>query len=132
MTVFVDTSALYALLDAKDPAHPRAQHVFAELQKDTTALLTTSYVVIESVALLQRRAGIHPARMLHDRLVPLLDMEWIDPATHEAAMTALLSAGRRGISLVDWTSFLVMRRQGLEVAFAFDDDFERQGFRVLG
>jgi predicted nucleic acid-binding protein len=31
---------------------------------------------------------------------------------------------------VDWTSFLFMRREGIEVAFAVDQDFVAQGFRV--
>ena len=37
----------------------------------------------------------------------------------------------RDVSLVDWTSFEVMRRLGIEQAFAFNDDFAAQGFGVL-
>jgi predicted nucleic acid-binding protein len=33
--------------------------------------------------------------------------------------------------LVDWTSFLVMRRLGIDRAFTFDPDFTAQGFRVV-
>lgn len=41
----------------------------------------------------------------------------------------MLAAGRR-VSLVDWTSFLVMRRRGITTAFAFDADFAAEGFQV--
>ncbi len=43
-------------------------------------------------------------------------------------MAALCAAGRRRLSLVDCTSFEVMRRHGIEEALALDDDFARQGF----
>ena len=44
---------------------------------------------------------------------------------------ALLAAGRRTVSLVDWVSFLVMRRHGVRRAFTFDQDFAVEGFEVL-
>ena len=34
----------------------------------------------------------------------------------------MLAAGVRDVSLVDWTSFELMRRLGVAEAFAFDDD----------
>jgi predicted nucleic acid-binding protein len=54
---------------------------------------------------------------------------WIDAATHEIAVNTLLAAGRRGLSLVDCISFVVMRRLGLKEVLALDRDFARQGFR---
>jgi predicted nucleic acid-binding protein len=43
----------------------------------------------------------------------------------------MLVAGRRSVSLVDWTSFLVMRRRGISTAFALDPDFAVEGFEVM-
>jgi uncharacterized protein len=43
----------------------------------------------------------------------------------------VLAAGRRQISLVDWTSFTVMRERSITHAFAFDNDFESQGFETF-
>ena len=50
---------------------------------------------------------------------------------HDLAGTALLAAGRRDISLVDFSSFQVMRRMELRRAFAFDPHFSEQGFEVV-
>jgi predicted nucleic acid-binding protein len=47
-------------------------------------------------------------------------------------VAALLAAATSDVSLVDWTSFELMRRKGIETALTFDDDFERQGFRTSG
>ena len=40
----------------------------------------------------------------------------------------MLAAGRRNVSLVDWTSFELMRAKGITNALAFDDDFDERGF----
>lgn len=56
---------------------------------------------------------------------------WVDGATHEAGVHAVLTAGRRGLGLVDCVSFVLMRRLGLKRVFAFDPHFKEQGFEVL-
>lgn len=131
MTVFVDTSALYALVDAQDPRHAVAAGMLRRLQDETGGLVSHEYVIVETIALVQRRLGLVAVASLVDDLLPLVEAEWVDPDLHRAAREALLAGGQRGISLVDWTSFLVMRRRGIETAFAFDDDFVAQGFRTL-
>lgn len=50
---------------------------------------------------------------------------------HDEAVHRLAKRGTRRISLVDQVSFLVMRERGVDTAFAFDPDFEREGFRTL-
>jgi len=48
----------------------------------------------------------------------------------EAAVSSLL-AGSMKVSLVDWTSFETMRAEGMREAFAFDEDFRKQGFSTV-
>jgi len=133
--VFVDTSALYAALDSTDANGTTAVPIWARLLRDvkagTTELVTHSSVVVESVALVQRRLGMAATRILLDEFVRSMTVVWVDAALHARATTALLAASRRDVSLVDWTSFEVMRERTMDVAFAFDDDFVKQGFTVL-
>lgn len=65
-------------------------------------------------------------------LLPIVRVHWITEADHRAAVIALLTAGRRQLSLVDCVSFVVMRQLNLKTAFAFDRDFATQGFETLG
>jgi uncharacterized protein len=132
--IFVDTSGLYALIDADDHQHADAVTRFLPLldqhERRGLRLVTHGSVLVESAALVQRRLGMQHTRNLLSRLVPLLDVVWVDADLHQRAVEALLAAGRRGVSLVDWTSFLVMRDRAIDVAFAFDDDFVDQGFEL--
>ena len=130
MTVFVDTSAFYALVDDRDPNHVRARSTLAGLLAGDAALATHEYVVAESTALIQRRLGLEALRRFVDDLLPLVEVAWIDETLHGEAREALLAAGRLNVSLVDWTSFLVMRRHGVRRAFTFDPDFGAEGFEI--
>ncbi len=131
MTVLVDTSAFFALLDTDDRRRGQAVRTLADLRASGTSLLTHEYVVVETISLVQRRLGMDVLRSFVDDLLPLVDVEWVDPALHAEAREAMLAGGQRGVSFVDWTSFLVMRRRGIGTAFAFDDDFAAQGFSTL-
>ncbi|HVS65258.1 MAG TPA: PIN domain-containing protein [Thermoanaerobaculia bacterium] len=130
MSVFVDTSALLAFLDADQPRHAEVAGAFAQLFDEAEVLFTSNYVLIETCALVQRRLGLEALRALITRLVPLLEPVWIDAELHESAVAALFAADRRRLSLVDCTSFEVMRRLGLRRAIALDQDFAIQGFIV--
>lgn len=61
----------------------------------------------------------------------LLSTVWVDERLHDAAVAATLAAPRSAISLVDRTSFEVMRTVGANDAFAFDRDFATAGFTVV-
>jgi predicted nucleic acid-binding protein len=91
--------------------------------------VTHNYVVVEATALVARRLGAAAVRDLHDRLLPLFSIIWVDEPTHSAAVAALLAAER--IPFVDWVSFEVMRRLSIDTAFAFDRDFVDEGFATV-
>jgi len=129
--VFVDTSALYALLDRDDAHHQEAAHTFAHLLRRRVRLHTHAYVVVESLALVQGRLGMEAARVLVHDLLGVVRVAPVDEGLHRAALTATLASGRREVSLVDWTSFLYMRQREIQMAFAYDNLFWEQGFKPV-
>ena len=127
--IFLDTSAIYALADEADTHHMAAHKKFEDLLKSRETFLLHTYILLESVALLQARLGL-PLAILFLKDAKLFEIEWVDRGLHEEAAKELERIGKRGISLVDCTSFLVMRRKGVKKVLAFDPDFEDQGFTI--
>lgn len=125
--IFLDTSAIYALADKADPNHATAYKKFDLASKSGEIFLLHNYILIESAALLQARLGFQSA-ILFLKDAKSFEVEWVDLELHEEAVKELERIGKRGISLVDCTSFFVMRRRGIEKVFAFDPDFQDQGF----
>lgn len=131
MSVFVDTSALYALLVRTEDGHADAAAAFRDLIESGRSLTTSNYVVVETTALLQHRLGLEPVRDLNSRLLPLLRLMWISPESHRKAAERHVRADRRRLSLVDCSSFVVMDAEGIRDALTLDDDFRQEGYNVL-
>jgi len=129
--VFVDTSAVLALLNPSDETHEPARRVFQKLQAREAPLLTTSFVLVEVYALLGRRMGLGAVQAFRRDFAPLLEVVWVGADMHEAGLDLLLERRVRDLSLVDAVSFLVMRQRRLDEVFAFDRHFRDEGFTLL-
>lgn len=126
--IFIDTSAIFALASARDIEHQAARRRFGTLLRTRRRLLTHSYVLSESMALLHHRLG-REAALAFASEAQAFEVEWVDESLHDSSVAALRTAPRT-LSLVDQVSFLVMRRRGIDEAFAFDRHFAAAGFRL--
>ncbi len=131
MTIFVDTSALYAVIFEDDPHHKAAKSIWFDLLTQEEELVCTNYVLVETISLMQNRLGMEPVRDFQRNAVPFLRVDWVGENEHEGAMRAFLAMGRRHLSLVDCASFSAMNRLGIQTVFAFDPHFAEQGFDCL-
>ena len=131
MNIFIDTAAFLAVLNANDRFYQPAQNAWSDIINSGSVLFTSNYVILETTALLQHRFGIESLRLFESELLPVIEIAWVDEAVHKQGMSALLAANRRDLSLVDCTSFEIMRQRGLDRAFTFDPHFNEQGFEVI-
>jgi uncharacterized protein len=128
--IYIDTSAFYAIFDKDDTNHKKAKKIWAELINSQEAITCNNYVLVETNALLQHRFGISAVLDLQ-KIMPLLQIDWMTSEHHRFAISSLLSANLRDLSLVDCSSIETMRRLGIEKVFAFDDHFQWQGFELI-
>ncbi len=129
--IFLDTSGLYAVFDAGDSSHAAVAEVWRTLVDSSAPLHTSSYVLVELTALLQRRLGLGAVDALTSFVMPWVNVSWVDDRTHDQALAALLAAGKRDLSLVDCVSFVLMRRLGVRSVLTVDRHFAGQGFAVV-
>jgi hypothetical protein len=131
VSVFVDTSALYALLVATEEGHADIAAAFRGLLESGRVLRSTNYVLVETIALLQHRFGLPPVRDLEARIVPLLGIRWVDEGLHRRAAERHRKRDQRRLSLVDCVSFVVMDDEGIRDALALAPDFGRHGYTLI-
>jgi predicted nucleic acid-binding protein len=123
---FVDTSYWVALRLRRDANHGDAVRLWSPGQ----ALLTTNHVVGETWSFLCRRDGHAPAVAFLDAVesADWLTVVQVDEGVEREARAWLRRHDERVYSFVDATSFVVMRRERVGEALAFDGDFSAAGF----
>lgn len=131
MKVFVDTSGLFAFLVRSDSMHSTARSNFTYLSQKKAILYTSSFVLVETTALLQRRIGLDAIRDLHTKILPLIEIFWVNREFYANSIQRLLLQGQQDLSLVDCLSFELMEAYEINVAFGFDKHFTENGFMLV-
>ena len=132
--VFVDTGAWVALALTRDPLHGRARDVWEELLVAGARLHVSIPVVIETFTFLERNVAREIALAWKDslRTAPRLRVLECRAADLERAWAWFQRHDLHKLSAVDATSFVLMLRERVRVAFAFDNHFPTAGFRTVG
>lgn len=120
MSLFVDTSVWYAAADSGDSSNRRAKAIL----KGGESRVTTDHILVETWVLLRHRLGRSAADRFWDAMRNgVAALEPVGLADLEAAWQMGLAWKDQDFSLVDRTSFAVMRRLGIERAASFADHF---------
>ena len=128
--VFVDASAWIVAADGDHPSHAAVVRV---MRGARGRLHTSSYVFDEVVTLCRRRYGHARAAKLGIALRsdPGIHLLRVTPEDEAEAWRLFLAPPDKTYSFTDCTSFVLMRRLGIEEAVTLDADFTREGFRSL-
>jgi len=131
--VFVDSGAWIALALSRDPLHARAREQWDLLQGAGAKLHTSVPVVIESFTFLDRNANRDVALAWRDSIhepgtVRILACELRDL---EQSWDYFRRADLHKLSAVDATSFAIMKRARIRLAYTFDHHFAAVGFRLV-
>jgi uncharacterized protein len=136
VSLFVDTSTWYAAADSSDTSNLRSK----TLLEGGEPLVTTDNVLVETWTLLRHRIHRRAAERFWEGLRSgVAVVEPVGAADLEAAWQIGVSYRDQDFSLVDRTSFAVMRRLGIERVASLDDDFaifrfgpgRRRAFTIL-
>ena len=80
MTVFVDTSAFYAILDAAVVEHEPARERWTALLAGDETLVTSNYAIVETAAFVQRRLGLAAVEIFFRDMLPAVRGLFLDTA----------------------------------------------------
>lgn len=131
--LFVDTAAWMACADAADPAHARCRTARDRALEAGQTLLTTDFVVDETLTLIRLRLGVGAAEIWWRQIEGTGRLRWerIDAVRFETARQLFLQYRDKDFSFTDCTSFAVMRELRVTRALTTDRLFRQMGFHVL-
>jgi predicted nucleic acid-binding protein len=131
--VFVDSGAWIALALTRDPLHARAREQWELLTGAGAKFHTSVPVIIETFTFLDRNANRDVALAWREQIyrpgsVTLLPCELTDL---QQSWGYFQRADLHKLSAVDATSFAIMKRARIRVAYTFDHHFAAVGFRLV-
>ncbi len=130
--VFVDSSVYLALLDTNDEHHRQATELLRQLAQERYRQWTTNVLLIESHALILSVLGRDKAaQFLKDMQESRTVVIRVRASDEERAKQILFQYDDKDFSFADATSFAVMERLALPLAFTFDRDFAQYGLMVI-
>lgn len=124
--IFVDTGAWFASVVPWDANHAAAA---AWLSQNQETLITTDYIVDETLTLLRVRKETDRAMCLGDQLFrrQLAELYLLQEADLHEAWKVFHDFADKEWSFTDCTSKVVLEKRGLKTAFAFDRHFRQFG-----
>lgn len=129
--VFLDAVGLPALWSQADQWHHLAEQAFAEITRDRSILITTTFVLLEcgnAVACRGSRDEVNRLRETFQRAGTLI---WPTESDWEQAWQAYQRGEADAAGIVDHISFVVMRRLGITTAFTNDKHFRAAGLETM-
>jgi len=131
--LFVDTGGWMACADAADPAHARAAAARDAALETGLALVTTDFVVDETLTLLRLRLGLAAAEAWWRQVDGSSRLRWerISVERFDKARQLFFRYRDKRFSFTDCTSFVVMQELKIVRALATDRHFRQMGFQAV-
>lgn len=132
-SVFADTSFFFALAAKRDHAHSQATSVYSRLIHAGRRVITTDYVIDETLTLVKMRTETRIALSLLERIEQSdnILIEAIDAGRFQAAKALFRRHADHDYSFTDCTSFALMRELKMKEALTTDAHFVEAGFKTL-
>ncbi len=129
----MDTAGWMACADSADPAHVRSCEARDAALHAGQTLVTTDFVVDESLSLIRFRLGMTAADTWWQQIdhSPRLRWERIDSTRFEKARQLFFQYRDKDFSFTDCTSFAIMREFRITHAITTDRHFRQMGFQML-
>jgi predicted nucleic acid-binding protein len=132
-SAFVDSGAWIALALVRDPLHAQARQQWEILQTAGARLHTSIPVVIETFTFFERNANRDVALLWKSSIYEKSRLKILPCSLTdlEQSWEYFRRSDLYKLSAVDATSFAIMQRAKIRVAFTFDRHFSDVGFRLV-
>jgi len=139
-STFINTSGWACLFDARQPSNQAAIDHFKTLRNSRSRIITSNYVIAELIALFDSPLRLPRSTIFTTidtiKTNPYVEIIHITPEIDTAAWNLCKARSDKPWSLVDCTSFVLMKQNNIQMALTTDDlrsvfdycHFEQAGF----
>ena len=130
--LFIDSGAFVATDLPRDQYHRQSRQAWTQLSDSAIRLYSSDAVFQETMVFLHHRAGPKFAIDWAEAHIESKSIFWlpINNQVQRAALPWMKKLADQGVSFVDATSFVLMRRENIRHVFSFDRHFVAAGFRL--
>ncbi|PUU95467.1 MAG: nucleic acid-binding protein, contains PIN domain [Halanaerobium sp.] len=132
-SVFVDTSAWFALLNKKEQEHAKIKEIYQALLENNNTLIISNQVLGETFTLLRYRIKNNEPPFKFIELINksmMIKKVFVEEKFEKEALKILKDYQDQKFSYVDATSFAVMNGLELKYALSLDTHFAAAGFII--
>lgn len=131
-TIFVDSFAWIAAINKSDNHHKASLKAIDGLLKKSLKLVTTNYVIIETINALSKADYRKAVIAFMDKLEksPSVEIIKITDEIYKNAWTLYQERMDKDWGITDCTSFEVMQMLDIKIAFTNDKHFEQAGYSL--
>jgi len=131
--VFIDTGGWLAFMNKKDRYNQLAEEYFIKLRKENIPLITSNYVISETLTWLNYNnyhdIAVKAMKLWKEaEIVNHLSIYWVDKNITEEAWLIFEKFSDHKLSFTDCTSFAICRKTKIKKVFSFDTHFNVLGF----
>jgi predicted nucleic acid-binding protein len=131
--IYVDTAAWVSAADSADISGPLVRQTRDRWLSEGGILVTTDYVVDETLTTIRFRLGLDAAEAWWRQIEgsTRLRMESVGEARRERARSLFFRYRDKDFSFTDCCSFVVMRELRIRRVLTLDHHFRQMGFEVV-
>lgn len=132
--IFIDTSALVALINQEDNSHYKSVAIFTECHDSNVVLVTTDYVISEFFTIMRctfKKPVKQLVSFINGILVSEIQLFGITEDVFSEALRVLVSYDDQYFSFTDCVSFIAMNELKTKDVLTTDKHFSVVGFNNL-
>ena len=131
--LFIDTGAFIAKFLPDDQFHSKAVEIWSQLDRKQTKIVTSNFVLDETLTLLARRSSYAFAAEVAQALYSSEVIKIVRPTleTELSALTFFEKFSDQKVSFTDCISFQLMKENNIKNIFSFDRHFTLAGFDLF-
>lgn len=128
--IFIDSSAIYALVDKDDASGPPIESF---LKEKKPFLVTTNFIFAEALSLitkrLSKRVGIQTGEFLQNSRV--ITIIFLEGEIQKEAWNYYKKYKDKDFDFIDATSFIFCHTRGIREVITLDHHFSQMGFKTV-